>query len=70
MNKHEVSGAAREVKGKVEKGVGNLTGDEQTQAHGAAEEMKGKTEKKAGQLQGKAEDLKNDVKDSVNRATE
>jgi uncharacterized protein YjbJ (UPF0337 family) len=63
MNKKEISGAGRELKGKVEKGIGKATGNTDTQAHGMAEETKGKVEKKVGQLEGKAKDLANAIKD-------
>jgi uncharacterized protein YjbJ (UPF0337 family) len=70
MNEKEVSGAAREVKGKVEKEVGKATGSEKTQAHGAAEEARGKVEKNVGKAKGQAENAKENVEDTVRRATE
>ncbi len=69
MTDKQVTGTAREVKGKVEKEVGKATGNERTQAHGAAEEFKGKVEKKVGRAQDKAEAVKDDVKAKVHRAT-
>jgi uncharacterized protein YjbJ (UPF0337 family) len=69
LNKKEVTGTAREVKGKVQKEVGRATGDEMTQEKGATEELKGKAEKGAGRLQGKVADVADDVKKTVHRAT-
>ena len=69
MKKDEVNGAAREVKGKVEKEVGKAIGDEPTQAHGETEEQKGKATRVAGRVEGKVEAVKDDVKAKVNRAT-
>jgi len=70
MKEKEVSGAVRETKGKVQKEVGKAVGDERTQAHGAAEEQKGRATRVAGRVEGKAEQVKNDLKETVRRATE
>jgi uncharacterized protein YjbJ (UPF0337 family) len=69
MNKKEVTGTTQEVKGKVEQGVGKVTGSQKTQAHGKAEEEKGKATKTVGQIEGKLESVKSDVKGKVHRAT-
>jgi uncharacterized protein YjbJ (UPF0337 family) len=69
MNDNEVKGNAREIKGKVEKEVGNVTGNERIQAHGEAEEVKGKVQKEAGHVQSKAKNVKHDVTNTIDRAT-
>jgi uncharacterized protein YjbJ (UPF0337 family) len=58
MNKHQLQGIAREVKGMAEKNLGRITGNERTQLHGAVEELLGKAESMAGHAQAKVEKLK------------
>jgi len=70
MKENEVTGAARETKGKVQKEVGKALGDERTQAQGESEELKGKTTRVAGRVEGKADEVKEDLKSKVRRATE
>ncbi len=53
---HEVNGASKEVEGKVQKKVGEATGDRSTQAKGAVKEAKGKVQKKAGEVTRKSAD--------------
>jgi len=69
MNKNEVSGAAQEIKGKVEKEAGKVAGNERAQAHGEAEEMKGKAKKDLGRVEGKANDAVQDAKSKIHNAT-
>jgi uncharacterized protein YjbJ (UPF0337 family) len=69
MNKDKVTGATRELKGKVEKEVGKAVEDEQTQAHGASEQAKGRATKEAGIAEDKVKNVKNDVKRTVHDAT-
>jgi uncharacterized protein YjbJ (UPF0337 family) len=45
----EVKGTSREVKGKVQKNVGKLTGDDSEELEGRAKEAIGKVQKKTGQ---------------------
>ncbi len=65
MKEKEVSGAAQELKGKVEKEVGKLTGNKRTQAHGEVEEMKGKVKKQVGKVAGKAEKIKGEAQEKT-----
>jgi uncharacterized protein YjbJ (UPF0337 family) len=67
MNKHELYGTAREIKGKAEKNLGKVTRSERTEAHGAVEEITGKAEKLAGHAQAKAERLKDRAKITTQR---
>ena len=69
MNKKEVTGATREVKGKVEAAAGEVIGNEHMQAHGKVEELKGKATKTVGKIEKKVKTLKDDVKAKVHGAT-
>jgi uncharacterized protein YjbJ (UPF0337 family) len=68
MNKKELSGTADEVKGKVEKTVGKVTGNERTQAHGEAEEMKGKAKRGVGHVEKGVKDTVNDIERNTKEA--
>jgi uncharacterized protein YjbJ (UPF0337 family) len=43
--KREVKGAADQATGKVEQGIGRLTGDESESARGTTDELKGDTQR-------------------------
>ncbi|MBV8957459.1 MAG: CsbD family protein [Actinobacteria bacterium] len=43
--KREVKGAADQAAGKLEQGIGKLTGDEEERARGAGKEFKGDTQR-------------------------
>jgi uncharacterized protein YjbJ (UPF0337 family) len=45
----KIKGTAEQVKGKVQEGVGKMTGDKETEARGKAEQMKGKARETMGQ---------------------
>ena len=44
MNKDEVKGKAKDIAGRVERQVGEWTGDEKAQAKGAAKQVEGKVQ--------------------------
>jgi uncharacterized protein YjbJ (UPF0337 family) len=69
MNKNQASGAAEEVKGKVEQGIGKVTGDEQTKAQGKADEMKGKAKKTAGNVEHDVKSAAGDIRNKVEDTT-
>lgn len=48
MNRDQVKGTAKEVAGKVQHGVGKVTGSESQQAKGVAREVEGKVQKGIG----------------------
>ena len=48
MNRDQVKGAAKDVAGKVQRKVGELTGNENQQAKGAAKQVEGKVQKGLG----------------------
>ncbi|MCV3210213.1 CsbD family protein [Mesorhizobium sp. YC-39] len=57
VNKDQVAGVAKQVKGSVKQTAGKATGNRQTEAEGAADKMAGKVQKAYG-----------DVKDKVKKA--
>jgi len=61
MNKDQIKGSAREVAGKVERKVGEVTGSTKEQIKGAGREIAGKAQKAYG-------DAKNEDKAEQRRA--
>ncbi|RUW58908.1 CsbD family protein [Mesorhizobium sp. M7A.F.Ca.US.008.03.1.1] len=57
VNKDQVAGVAKQVKGSVKETAGKATGNRQTQAEGTADRIAGKAQKAYG-----------DVKDKVKKA--
>lgn len=57
MNKNQVKGTAKEIAGKIQEGVGKMTGSKKQQVKGATKQVAGKTEKNLG-------DAKKAMKDS------
>lgn len=53
VNKDQVKGVARQVKGSVKEAVGKATGNRQTQAEGAGEKIAGKVQKGYGDVKAK-----------------
>jgi uncharacterized protein YjbJ (UPF0337 family) len=51
MNRNQVKGAAKNVAGKVQRKVGELTGSKTQQAKGAAREVEGKVQRGAGNVE-------------------
>ena len=49
MNKDEVKGKAKDIAGRVERQVGEWTGDEKAQVKGAAKQVEGKVQNAWGQ---------------------
>lgn len=60
MNKNQVKGVAKDIAGKIQEGVGKLTGSKEQQVKGLVKQAKGKTEKAVG-------DVKEVIKDAVNK---
>ncbi len=56
---HEGKGMAKQVAGKVQEGVGKLTGDRSAEAEGKAKQARGKVERKAGSTEQKIDDALN-----------
>jgi uncharacterized protein YjbJ (UPF0337 family) len=59
----KISNKAEEVKGKMKKGVGDVTGDDELRAEGEADEAKGNV-KQAGE---RVKDAAKNVKDAFKR---
>ena len=55
-DKDRAAGLGDQVKGRVEQGVGGLTGDREKQAQGDVDEAKGKVQQEIGDLRDKASD--------------
>ena len=65
------SGTAREIGGKIQKGVGRAVGDTEMEAKGAGKEASGRVEKeaaKAGQrAKGKVDEVAGKVRQKLNK---
>ena len=57
--KNQVAGKAKEVGGKIQSGVGDLTNDQSMQAKGKAKEVEGKVQQTGGQVEKKVGDAIN-----------
>lgn len=53
---HEGKGMADQVSGKIQEGLGKLTGDREREAEGKAKQAKGDLERKAGNAEQKIDD--------------
>ena len=51
MNRDQVKGAAKDVAGKVQRKVGELTGNKTQQAKGAAKQVEGKVQRGVGNVE-------------------
>ena len=51
MNRNQVKGAAKDIAGKVQRKVGEMTGSADQQAKGAAKQVEGKLQKGMGNAQ-------------------
>jgi uncharacterized protein YjbJ (UPF0337 family) len=51
MNRNQVKGAVKNVAGKVQQKVGELTGSKTQQAKGAAKQVEGKVQRGAGKVE-------------------
>lgn len=60
MNKDQVTGTAKEIAGKVQKGAGKLVGSKEQQAKGLNKQAEGKVEKSIG-------NSKEVVKDAIDK---
>lgn len=54
MDKDRIEGAAKQVKGAVKEGIGNLTGDEKMKAEGKMDKAEGKVQNTVGGVKDKA----------------
>jgi len=51
MNRNQAKGTAKDVAGKVQRKVGELTGSERQQAKGAAKQVEGKVQRGIGNVE-------------------
>jgi uncharacterized protein YjbJ (UPF0337 family) len=51
MNRDQVKGAAKDVAGKIQRKVGELTGDTKQQVKGTAKQVAGKVQKGVGNVE-------------------
>lgn len=65
----KVTGDAKELGGKVQEGVGNLTGDTETQARGEANQAEGKGQQMVGGVKDAIGDAKDKVGDAMDDPT-
>ena len=56
MADDKMKGTGKQVEGKVEEGVGKVTGDEDLKAKGKGKQVEGKVQKKAGEAKDKLKD--------------
>jgi uncharacterized protein YjbJ (UPF0337 family) len=56
MNRNQVKGAVKDISGKAERKVGEMTGNRSAQAKGAAKQVEGKVQKGIGNMQQAAQD--------------
>ena len=64
MKKEHITGAAKDVAGKVQQKTGELTGSEQQQFKGLKKQVEGKVEKGVGEVK----DSMDEVKDAFEEA--
>jgi uncharacterized protein YjbJ (UPF0337 family) len=67
MNRDEFDGKVKQVKGKVKKGVGDLTDDEQLRDEGVADEAEGEVQETFGKARRKVGEAVKDVGEAIKR---
>jgi uncharacterized protein YjbJ (UPF0337 family) len=60
MNKDQLKGKAKDIGGKIQEEAGKVVGSSEQQAKGLGKQVEGKVQEKAG-------DVKENLKDSINR---
>lgn len=65
MNENQVSGAARNIGGKIEDAAGSLTGDAQTTAKGKIDQVTGKAEALVGDAKDAAASMTDNMASSI-----
>ena len=67
MDKDRIEGKLEDVGGRVERQVGEWTGDRKAQSEGAAHQLKGKIQHAVGKAKDKIRDVKDDAGKKINR---
>jgi len=62
MNKDNIKGKAKDISGRVERQVGEWTGDEKAQAEGLGKQAEGKVQKAWGDLKDAGKRVEQDVR--------
>ena len=62
MNKDNLKGKAKDIAGRVERQVGEWTGDEKAQADGAGKQVEGKVQKAWGDLKDAGRRAEEDIR--------
>lgn len=65
MDENRISGTARNLGGKVEEGVGRVTGDAKTQFEGVANQVRGTAQDLYGQARDAAADSASSLRDTA-----
>ena len=65
MDGNRLSGTAKNIGGKLEEGVGRVTGDTKTQAEGIARQVGGATQDMYGQARDAASDMAGTARDTA-----
>ncbi len=66
MDKDRVEGKIKDIKGRVERQVGEWTGDKDAQAEGAKEQIKGKVQNAFGKIKDAGREAMNKARDREN----
>lgn len=61
MNKDQIKGTAKDIAGEVQENIGKVTGNREQEAKGDARQVEGKLQKGVG-------DVKEGIKDAVDKA--
>jgi uncharacterized protein YjbJ (UPF0337 family) len=67
MNRDEVEGTAKEIKGRVKQGVGDLTDDQNLHDEGVADEAEGEVQKGFGTAKRKVGEAIEDVGEAIKK---
>jgi len=68
MNEDRIAGTAKNIGGKVEEGLGRVTGDLKTQVEGAAQQIAGSAQDLYGQAKDRAADAAQAVREKAEDA--
>lgn len=67
MNRDELEGKAKEIKGRVKQGVGDITDDQVLHDEGVADEAEGEVQKGFGKAKRKVGEAIEDVGEAIKR---
>ena len=65
MDKESIKGKAQDIAGRVERQVGEWTGNDKAQADGAAKQAEGKTRNVVGKMKDGVRDMADKLKDNT-----